>query len=119
MPQIEKMYEEELVSCFVTGSMEDARNSMQDEEKRKFYFYKNLQEHIQYLGDFDDDSDYQQVFDGEDSIYDEDGFDGYDYEDYEEDMVPVVPKDPYANTPRNAPCPCGSGKKYKRCHGRS
>ena len=20
---------------------------------------------------------------------------------------------------RNAPCPCGSGKKYKRCHGRS
>jgi len=19
---------------------------------------------------------------------------------------------------RNAPCPCGSGKKYKRCHGR-
>jgi preprotein translocase subunit SecA len=20
-------------------------------------------------------------------------------------------------TPRNAPCPCGSGKKYKRCHG--
>jgi preprotein translocase subunit SecA len=20
--------------------------------------------------------------------------------------------------PRNAPCPCGSGKKYKQCHGR-
>jgi preprotein translocase subunit SecA len=20
-------------------------------------------------------------------------------------------------TPRNAPCPCGSGKKYKHCHG--
>jgi preprotein translocase subunit SecA len=25
--------------------------------------------------------------------------------------------DQYADTPRNAPCPCGSGKKYKRCHG--
>ncbi len=25
--------------------------------------------------------------------------------------------DPYAGTPRNAPCPCGSGKKYKMCHG--
>ncbi|HSF26643.1 MAG TPA: preprotein translocase subunit SecA [Actinomycetes bacterium] len=24
---------------------------------------------------------------------------------------------PYAGTPRNAPCPCGSGRKYKRCHG--
>jgi preprotein translocase subunit SecA len=24
----------------------------------------------------------------------------------------------FAGTPRNAPCPCGSGKKYKHCHGR-
>lgn len=23
----------------------------------------------------------------------------------------------WRNTPRNAPCPCGSGKKYKHCHG--
>ncbi|MGE5548808.1 MAG: preprotein translocase subunit SecA [Solirubrobacterales bacterium] len=29
------------------------------------------------------------------------------------------PADPatWASTPRNAPCPCGSGKKYKHCHG--
>lgn len=26
--------------------------------------------------------------------------------------------DPYAGVGRNAPCPCGSGKKYKMCHGR-
>jgi len=25
---------------------------------------------------------------------------------------------PWAKTPRNAPCPCGSGKKFKHCHGR-
>jgi preprotein translocase subunit SecA len=24
----------------------------------------------------------------------------------------------WASTPRNAQCPCGSGKKYKHCHGR-
>ena len=24
----------------------------------------------------------------------------------------------YPGTGRNAPCPCGSGKKYKKCHGR-
>ena len=24
----------------------------------------------------------------------------------------------WSSTPRNAPCPCGSGKKYKLCHGR-
>jgi len=25
---------------------------------------------------------------------------------------------PWAGTPRNAACPCGSGKKFKHCHGR-
>jgi preprotein translocase subunit SecA len=25
----------------------------------------------------------------------------------------------FPGTPRNAPCPCGSGEKYKRCHGRN
>ena len=32
----------------------------------------------------------------------------------------VDPADPstWRGTPRNAPCPCGSGKKYKHCHGR-
>ncbi len=29
---------------------------------------------------------------------------------------PVVKTD-WEKTPRNAPCPCGSGKKYKACHG--
>ena len=28
-------------------------------------------------------------------------------------------EDPYAGVGRNAPCPCGSGKKFKMCHGRS
>ncbi|OAN46666.1 preprotein translocase subunit SecA [Paramagnetospirillum marisnigri] len=33
----------------------------------------------------------------------------------------VDPNDPatWGGTPRNAPCPCGSGKKYKHCHGAS
>ncbi len=29
----------------------------------------------------------------------------------------TVVKDEWEKTPRNAPCPCGSGKKYKQCHG--
>jgi preprotein translocase subunit SecA len=30
----------------------------------------------------------------------------------------TAPRAPWAGTGRNAPCPCGSGKKYKHCHGR-
>ena len=29
--------------------------------------------------------------------------------------VPLVPRAGRASAGRNAPCPCGSGKKYKRC----
>jgi preprotein translocase subunit SecA len=37
----------------------------------------------------------------------------------EEEVVntPIVKSD-WDKTPRNAPCPCGSGKKFKMCHGR-
>ena len=31
----------------------------------------------------------------------------------------VVSKDAYANVGRNEPCPCGSGNKFKKCHGAS
>ena len=31
-------------------------------------------------------------------------------------QAPVV-NDAWSKTPRNAPCPCGSGKKFKMCHG--
>jgi preprotein translocase subunit SecA len=43
-----------------------------------------------------------------------------------EEAVPAAPapakqqtvvKDEWSKTPRNAPCPCGSGKKFKMCHG--
>jgi preprotein translocase subunit SecA len=33
-------------------------------------------------------------------------------------MTPVQ-KSEWDKTPRNAPCPCGSGKKFKLCHGRA
>ncbi|MEX2293787.1 MAG: preprotein translocase subunit SecA [Acidimicrobiales bacterium] len=33
-------------------------------------------------------------------------------------MTPIV-KSEWDKTPRNAPCPCGSGKKFKLCHGRA
>ncbi len=41
-------------------------------------------------------------------------------EDERPRAAPTDPADPatWRNTPRNAPCPCGSGKKFKHCHGR-
>jgi preprotein translocase subunit SecA len=36
----------------------------------------------------------------------------------EEQINTPVVKSEWDKTPRNAPCPCGSGKKFKMCHGR-
>ena len=35
------------------------------------------------------------------------------------DTAQMDPNDPetWGKVQRNAPCPCGSGKKYKHCHG--
>ena len=37
--------------------------------------------------------------------------------EHEGDEAAADGGDPYAGTGRNEPCPCGSGKKYKHCHG--
>ena len=38
-----------------------------------------------------------------------------------QDVTTIMPimRQTFANVERNAPCPCGSGRKYKHCHGRS
>jgi SEC-C motif-containing protein len=35
----------------------------------------------------------------------------------EEEPVELVPVGPRSEVGRNDPCPCGSGRKYKKCHG--
>jgi preprotein translocase subunit SecA len=37
---------------------------------------------------------------------------------FREDQVDPERPETWASTPRNAPCPCGSGKKFKYCHGK-
>ncbi|MCX6160426.1 MAG: SEC-C metal-binding domain-containing protein, partial [Ignavibacteriae bacterium] len=53
-----------------------------------------------------------------------------EYEDYEDDILhtekngnihdiseSVYHEEPLYKAGRNEPCPCGSGKKFKKCHG--
>jgi preprotein translocase subunit SecA len=43
--------------------------------------------------------------------------DSFDPGEQKEEQKLIGAED-WHNTPRNAPCPCGSGKRYKHCHGR-
>ena len=43
---------------------------------------------------------------------------GQDGRQNDNNSTPTTEKDIYAGVGRNDPCPCGSGKKFKKCHGR-
>ena len=62
-----------------------------------------------------DDDEYDEDLEDEEGEY-------YPYEDVEEeDAEEAHPIEPVRTMPkigRNEPCPCGSGKKYKKCHGK-
>lgn len=40
------------------------------------------------------------------------------YDPGEDDTKTLIGPEDWHKTPRNAPCPCGSGKRYKQCHGK-
>jgi hypothetical protein len=89
---------------------------------------------LSYFGGDDDDDDDDDEVDDDDYLFkwsqedadeeDDDDFnveDGEkktrDYSNYQEVQTPFVKKEP--DVGRNDPCPCGSGKKYKKCHGKT
>ncbi len=60
-----------------------------------------------------------KLYHDRDDVYDE--YDEYDLPlEFEEEQPVRDLKNPYSvlKVGRNDPCPCGSGKKYKKCHGR-
>ena len=127
LPLIEDMYAENLVSLYIEGGFDEVKSTMLKGEKPGNYqMYTNAIEHIKALAkpgrsysapedyNFDDDDDFNE------DMWDE---------DFEDDFVDKHKQFPlrkplpgadnnYAGTPRNSQCPCGSGKKYKRCHGK-
>jgi uncharacterized protein YchJ len=69
-----------------------------------------------YLDDIDKQRAYEDVLEEEEpegELEDKD----QSYIDYTEIRAPFIRKEPKVG--RNEPCPCGSGKKYKNCHGKS
>ena len=66
--------------------------------------YKSIIDRYAHAHGYEEDDDYD---------YDEEDDDAYDYEPPQEPIVRDEPK-----VGRNDPCPCGSGKKYKKCCGK-
>ncbi len=52
-----------------------------------------------------------------DVVASKEGSDAAEPESADAEAAKPFVKDDWDKTPRNAPCPCGSGKKFKHCHG--
>ncbi len=100
MPEIEKLYEEEIVDLFACGDIDAVRKHLNEDDsedyKRDIVSIFNIYEEINSWGNSDNTDDYNQ----------------------DENTDPpgdIKPANTGKKPGRNDPCPCGSGKKYKKC----
>ena len=115
LPLIEELYAAQLVSYTVKGDFEEVRKAMMEkDDPGPHTIYANAIEHIKALSSGRNNPGYEDF---------EDDFEDDLNENYRDSRIPFTRSAPdasnnYAGTSLNAPCPCGSGKKYKRCHGK-
>ncbi len=144
---IKALYEQGWIQDAMCGNLETVSKELR-KPIRKFHIDpmpENIYE--LYSGDYlkrQDNSDYEKDSEIEDKLNDphqlylaeimleaitevfksktgqrEDDDEGYYDDDDDNDWVPQLPvKRDEPKVGRNDPCPCGSGKKYKKCHGK-
>ena len=110
LPQIKKLYEKEYVSLAVTGEYEEIEEDIAKPNK-----YSQKEDILNIVDRYKNITNNWAGYTEEDDEFDEDDvFGDDDFDDYED--LPL--SEPIRTEPkvgRNEPCPCGSGKKYKKC----
>ncbi|CAN5315944.1 hypothetical protein BH23BAC3_BH23BAC3_35690 [soil metagenome] len=116
LPSIRKLYEHNLIQETIVGSREDVEKDIKNDSVDRseqprdiFEKYKSVQ-YQPVLGDHplsaDSFGNFPKLPGGDPS----DTISPLPFEGYHEPAT-----NPYKKTGRNDPCPCGSGKKYKKC----
>lgn len=135
-PVIKLLFEEHLVSTTICGDWREVEQELDElqqdinkpnihkKERRSIYEkYDYILQHWHYYKSGEDLDDTENT---DDDTYKE--YDNYGIEDADEiEDIPVynnvVKEQPliksHPKISRNEPCPCGSGKKYKRCCGKN
>jgi len=126
LPEIKELLDEEITDEYLTDRLQEVIEELDEIPEGEYGedFKKELQNYFEIAAEV---SSWQEK-DEHDDEEDEDDSDEY-YDDWEE--VKEAEEDntqyfysgdkPFVRTApkagRNEPCPCGSGKKYKNCHG--
>lgn len=129
--EMKLLYGEGMADEFIEGEWEDVWERLRTEDAKREFSKKELRDiyaHIEALHKFElsaakeeEENDYED----DDEYYDDDdgGFTDYEEVNTEGGTLFYSGSEPYKREEkkvgRNDPCPCGSGLKYKKCHGKS
>jgi uncharacterized protein YchJ len=100
----------------IYGHYLEAQDEMDEDEDDNYYLSEDFQNYLDDLDENDADEDFLYSMD-EEVDEEKDPEEKKSYLDYIEVHTPFVKTE--QDVGRNDPCPCGSGKKYKKCHGKS
>ena len=102
LPEIEKLFERGIVSKGICGDWKEVKEAFEHPDK-----YDKRKEILPIA------ERYEEVTSTWAGYNEEEDNSSFDFDDYYE--PPVVPVRAEPKIGRNDPCPCGSGKKYKKC----
>ncbi len=109
LPLVKTFFDHGLVSKSICGDFDDVEDDTLNKPEKDYYKWDLLNIYDRYTHILTTWAGYKE---------DEEDIDGSDFNDY--DMTDYQPEEfinPTSKIGRNNPCPCGSGKKYKKCCG--
>ena len=123
-PLIEKVYNADMISGDICGDLEDIKTALFSKEDEKFTFdtiptiFEDYQEIISWnktMSEEDETARRKRIAEVENELKEKKN----KIAETEKKLVQSLghAKTEMPKAGRNDPCPCGSGKKYKKCHG--
>jgi hypothetical protein len=128
LPYIKSLFEKDLILESIVGTYTDVAESIKENTPYFESFHYSIMDHYDHLenistGDREMYTEDEDIFD--DNLFQSLFFDSFNdsfpefYDDslYDfDERQPVIPEhNPHKDVGRNDPCPCGSGKKFKKC----
>jgi hypothetical protein len=127
LPLIEKLYSESLILGDMTGDLEDIKSDFSSNEGRFFFFnkittiqddYDKLQEWNRIGSDEDNETEDERLEELKRKIKENKNKIAHNEAKIASQQNQITQLSGLSpKVGRNDPCPCGSGKKYKKCHG--
>ena len=116
MDTITFLYESNWVSLTIEGDINEVKGLITSNESTLYgTFFEDVFAHLKDIHDKEEHTSAGEEF-GEDDF--DFSFPDDEMDDEDDYKLQTVKPNIYINVSRNAACPCGSGKKYKRCHGK-